>query len=87
MILENEKRNYVNMRRERGEQKMHADASQQGQKMHADASQQGHWDEDWGQDWHDDWHTNQKAHKQSGWYHHSTGAASSWHKQKKKGKR
>ena len=77
MILEHEKRNYVNMRKERGEQK-----------MHADASKQGHWDEDWGQDWHNDWHTNQKAHKQSGWYHHSTGAASSWQKQKKKkGKR
>ena len=62
------------MRKERGEQKMNADASWQGD-----------WDVDWQQDWQEDWQTNRKAHQQSSWYEHSTAAASSWQK-KKRGK-
>ena len=75
MILESEKRHFINLRKERGEQKMNADASWQGD-----------WDVDWQQDWQEDWQTNRKAHQQSSWYEHSTGAASSWQKKKKRGK-
>ena len=75
MILESDKRHFINMRKERGEQKMNADASWQGD-----------WDVDWQQDWQGDWQTNRKAHQQSSWYEHSTGAASSWQKKKKRGK-
>ena len=80
MILEHEKRKFIEMRKERGEQKMHADAARHGQ-----------WDPDWHEDWHGDWqgdwqgHWNQRAHQQSSWYEHSAAAASSWTKKNKRG--